>query len=145
MTTQQPPQSPGAPIEKRITVLSRSGERLSLDVSLADEYGKQSAAEYLEHVYERIKRKLDEPAPFGGFGAPNPHDQERMREMILFIAAFHDSMFGTFNRQSALPEQERSEFLEIFLLACATVLEGRDLQIDLSHGRGRIRNEPGLD
>ncbi|MEJ2654671.1 MAG: hypothetical protein P8Z69_05065 [Acidihalobacter sp.] len=145
MASQQPPQQPGAPIEKRVTVLTRSGERLGLDVSLADEYGKQSAAEYLEHVYEHIKRKLDEPTPFSGFGAPSPYDQQRMHEMILFIAAFHDSAFGTFNRQSALPDQERSEFLEIFLLACATVLDGRDLRIDLSHGGGRIRSELSLD
>lgn len=144
MASQHPPAG-AEPIEKRVTVLTRSGERLSLDISLADEYGKQSAAEYLEHVYERIKRKLDEPMPFAGFKAPDPHDQTRMREMVLFIAAFHDSMFGTFNRQSVLPDQERSEFLEIFLLACATVLDGRDLLIDLSHGTGRIRNELSLD
>lgn len=146
MSPQQPPkQQSDTPLEKRVTVVTRSGERLSLDVSLADAYGRQSAAEYIEHVYERIKRKLDEPTPFGGFGAPDPHDRERMREMILFIAAFHDSAFGTFNRQSALPDRERSEFLEIFLLACATVLDGRDLQIDLSHDRGRIRSELSLD
>ncbi|APZ43943.1 hypothetical protein [Acidihalobacter ferrooxydans] len=144
MTSQQTPAA-GAPINKRISVLSRSGERLSLDISLADEHGKQSAAEYLEHVYERIKHKLDEPMPFAGFKAPDPHNQERMREVVLFIAAFHDSFFGTFNRQSTLPDQERTEFLEIFLLAAATVLDGRDLQIDLSTGRGRIRNELSLD
>jgi hypothetical protein len=145
MASQHPPEGQDAPIEKRITVLTRSGEKLSLDVTLADEYGKRSAAEYIEHVYESIKRKLDEPMPFAGFGAPDPYDQARMREMILFVAAFHDSTFGTFNRRTELPETERNEFVEIFLLACASVLDGRDLQIDLSQGSGHIRNELSLD
>lgn len=146
MASQLPPEgSQAESIEKRIEVLTRSGERLSLDVSLADEYGKRSAAEYIEHVYESIKRKLDEPMPFAGFGAPDPYDQARMQEMILFVAAFHDSAFGTFSRRTQLPEEERNEFVEIFLLACATVLDGRNLIIDLSHGRGRIRNELSLD
>ena len=83
--------------------------------------------------------------PFAGFGAPDPYDQARMQEMILFVAAFHDSTFGTFNRRTELPEAERNEFVEIFLLACASVLDGRDLQIDLSQGSGRIRNELSLD
>ncbi|MEW5791685.1 MAG: hypothetical protein ACOY5C_04585 [Pseudomonadota bacterium] len=134
---------PSGPIEKRITLKTRAGEQVSMDVSLADEQGRQSAAEYIHHLYTSIKEKLGEPVLFGGFQRIDPDDREALKRMILFIAAFHDSMFGTFNRHSQLPEAQRNEFVEIFLLACATLLDGKNLLLDL--GRGKILNEQSLD
>lgn len=136
----QPPE--GGAIKKHITLKTREGVKVSLDVSLADEKGRQSALEYLEHLDEAIRRKLGERPVFAGFTAPNPFDQERIEAMIVHIASFHDATFGTFNTRSTLPEAERNEFIEIFLLACASVLNGERLLIDLS--RGRVAHDAAL-
>jgi hypothetical protein len=66
--------------------------------------------------------------------APPPDDQGAMERMILYVASAHDSLFGTFNARPEMPEEERDEFVEIFLLACATVIEGQRLLIDLQRG-----------
>lgn len=133
---------PSGPIEKRITLKTKGGEQVSTDFTLADDKGRQSAAEYVHHLFATIKDKLGEPAMFQGFQPTNPNNQEELKHMILFIASFHDAMFGTFNRASELPDEERSEFIEIFLLACATVLEGKNILIDLA--KGKISNESAM-
>ncbi|OBS09865.1 hypothetical protein [Acidihalobacter prosperus] len=136
-------QTPDAAIEKRISLKTRGGERVSLDVTLADANGRQSALEYLEHLDETIRRKLGDTPVFAGFTAPNPYDHARIEAMIVNIASFHDATFGTFNQRTTLPEDERNEFVEIFLLACASVVEGRQIVIDLS--RGRVDRDRSLD
>ena len=65
---------------------------------------------------------------------PSPDDQGAMERMILYTAGAHDTLFGTFNARSEMPEEERSEFVEIFLLACATVIEGQRITVDLQRG-----------
>lgn len=143
MSGPQPPAEGGAPIQKRISLKTRSGARVSLDVTLADANGRMSALEYLEHLDETIRRKLGDAPVFAGFKAPNPYDRERIEAMIVHIASFHDATFGTFSPGGKLPEEERNEFVEIFLLACASVLDGDRLFIDLS--RGRIDHRIGTD
>lgn len=117
------------PESKHITLRARSGQEISSDVTLQDRRGRQSAAEYVFHLYSTIKEKMDEPVVEAK--APSPDDQGAMERMILYVAGAHDSMFGTFNARPEMPEEERDEFVEIFLLACATVIEGQRLLIDL--------------
>ncbi len=138
-----PFQSQG-PIDKRITLKTKLGEQLSLDVTLQDEHGRDSAAAYINHLYTSIKEKLGEPVIFTGENSSQTLSEAELQKIILFIAAFHDSMFGTFNKQapSQIPDEERQEFIELFLLACASVLSGRNLLIDLS--KGQISNEGRL-
>lgn len=138
-----PFQSQG-PIDKRITLKTKLGEQLSLDVTLQDEHGRDSAAAYIHHLYTSIKDKLGEPVIFTGENASQTLSEAELQKMILFIAAFHDSMFGTFNKQapSQIPDEERQEFIELFLLAAASVLNGRNLLIDLT--KGQISNEGRL-
>ncbi len=122
-----------APIEKLISLTTRAGEQLSMPFTLQDELGRTSAAAYLDELHEAIRHKLNEPVisrPVEELGL----DTETLKQKILYIAAFHDSMFGTFNRQSALPEKERAEFIELFLLAVASVLPGSRIRIDLTSG-----------
>lgn len=135
---------PQGPIDKKITLKTKSGEQLSMEVSLQDEHGRDSAAAYIHHLYTSIKEKLGEPVIFTGENASQKLSVEELQKMILFIASFHDAMFGTFNRQapSQIPDEERQEFIELFLLACASVLEGRNLMVDLS--KGQIGNESRL-
>lgn len=140
--TGQPPNA-GTPIEKRISLKTRDGERVSLDVNIADTNGRQSALEYLEHLDEAIRRKLGDTPVFAGFTAPDPFDQARIEAIIVHIASFHDATFGTFNPRTSLPEDERNEFVELFLLACASVLEGRQIVIDLA--KGRVNRDLSLD
>ncbi len=119
------------PRKKRVTLKTRMGEQLSMPFTLQDDLGRDSAAVYLTELYETIKTKLNEPVIShisGGFGI----DTETLKQHILFIAAFHDSMFGTFSRQSTFPEQERAEFIELFFLAVASVLPSGHISIDLS-------------
>ena len=73
--------------------------------------------------------------------APSPDDQGAMERLILYTAGAHDTMFGTFNPRSEMPEDERNEFVEIFLLACATVIEGQRITVDLQ--RGAVEAEAG--
>lgn len=132
------------PIDKRITLKTKLGEQLSAEFTLQDEHGRDSAAAYIHHLYTSIKEKLGEPVIFTGENASQTLNDEELQKMILFIASFHDSMFGTFNHQapSQIPDDERQEFVELFLLACASVLQGRNLFLDLS--KGQISNENRL-
>jgi hypothetical protein len=139
----QPSAATPQPSEKRIALKTRSGEQVSLDVSLSDDRGKQSAADYVRHLYVAIKEKLGEPVIFTGSEQANPDDIAAIKKEIIFIAAFHDSMFGTFNRQTKLPEAERDEFVELFLLAAATLLPGTNLMVDLS--KGSIVSDAGMN
>lgn len=138
-----PFQSQG-PIDKRITLKTKMGEQIALDVTLQDEHGRDSAAEYIQHLYSSIKEKLGEPIIFTGDNTSKTLSEHELQKMILFIASFHDSMFGTFNKQapSQIPDTERQDFIELFLLACASVLSGKNLLIDLS--KGQIGNEGRL-
>jgi len=120
------------PESKHITLRARSGQEVSSDVTLQDKRGRQSAAEYLFHLYSTIKQKMDEPVLDAE--TPPPDDQGAMQRMILYVAGAHDTMFGTFNARPEMPEDERNEFLEIFLLACATVIDGQRITVDLQRG-----------
>ena len=120
------------PETKQITLRARSGQEVSADFTLQDRRGRKSAAEYLFHLYSTIREKMNEPTLEAA--APSPDDQGAMRRMILYVAGAHDTLFGTFNARSEMPEEERNEFVEIFLLACATVLEGRRITVDLQQG-----------
>lgn len=134
---------PAEPTDKLVTIKTRSGEKVGMEVTLADDKGRQSAAEYLLHLFGTIKKKMGEPEIFVGEVKADPANQEEIKRQILYVAGFHDSMFGTFNRKSQLPDEERNEFVEIFLLACATLLDGKNILIDLE--KGRISNESRLN
>ena len=120
------------PESKHITLRARSGQEVSAEFTLQDRRGRKSAAEYLFHLYSTIKEKMGEPTL--DTAAPSPDDQEAMQRLILYAAGAHDTMFGTFNARSEMPEEERSEFVEIFLLASATVIEGQRITVDLQRG-----------
>ncbi|MFP4132013.1 hypothetical protein [Thiohalospira sp.] len=126
------PYADEGPESKHITLRARSGQEVSADYTLQDRRGRQSAAEYLFHLYSTIKEKMDEPVLEAE--APPPDDQGAMQRMILYVAGAHDTLFGTFNARSEMPEDERNEFVEIFLLACATVIEGQRITVDLQRG-----------
>ncbi|TCV90804.1 hypothetical protein [Sulfurirhabdus autotrophica] len=135
--------APAEPVEKRIMLKTKAGQQVSLEVTLADDKGRQSAAEYIRHLFEEIRKKMDEPVIIVGAAEQDYFNEEEIKKQILYVASFHDSMFGTFNQQSKLPEDERNEFIELFLLACATVLEGKNILIDLE--KGKIGDESRLN
>lgn len=137
------PYAPAEPIDKHITLKTKAGVQVSMEVTLTDDKGRQSAAEYLQHLFDSIRLKMGEPAIIVGVDHVNIGSAEKVEQQILYVAAFHDAMFGTFNQQSKLPENERKEFIEIFLLACATLLEGKNILIDLE--KGKISNESRLN
>ena len=105
---------PPQPIEKRITLKTKSGEMVSLDITLEDENGRQSAAEYIHHLFQSIRQKLGEVVIATVNETADANDVAENKRRIIYIAAFHDAMFGTFNRVTKLPESERAEFVEIF-------------------------------
>ncbi len=131
------------PVDKLVTLKTKSGEKVSAEFTISDDKGRQSAAEYIQHLFEGIQEKLNEPVIYLGAEKPNPDSLEALTRQILYIASFHDAMFGTFGRQSKLPEDERKEFIEIFLLACATLLEGKNILLDLE--KGKISDETRLN
>ncbi|WP_018869290.1 hypothetical protein [Thioalkalivibrio sp. ALgr3] len=126
------PYADDQPEPKYIVLRARSGQEVSANFTLQDRRGRQSAAEYLFHLYSTIKEKVGEPTL--DTAAPSPDDQDAMQRLILYSAGAHDTMFGTFNGSTEMPEEERNEFVEIFLLACATVIEGKRITIDLQRG-----------
>lgn len=130
----QPNATPSEPIDKRVTLKTKMGETVSAEFSLQDENGRPSAAEYIDHLYKSIKEKLGEVVIAQLGDGVDANDVAGIKKQILYIAAFHDSMFGTFNRVSKLPENERNDFIEIFLLAVATLIPGRNILVDLSKG-----------
>lgn len=130
----QPNATPSEPIDKRVTLKTRGGEMVSAEFSLQDENGRPSAAEYIDHLYKSIKEKLGEVVIAQLGDGADVSNVAEIKKQILYIAAFHDSMFGTFNRTSKLPESERNDFIEIFLLAVATLIPGRNILVDLSKG-----------
>jgi hypothetical protein len=126
-------------IPKRVTLRTRAGSSVSMDVTLQDAHGRKSAAEYIHHLHNTIRTKLGEiTRP----NAPAADEVETLKTMILYIAAFHDSFFGSFNEKSRLPDDERTEFVEIFLLAIATLIPGRNILVDL--GSGKVSGDAGL-
>jgi hypothetical protein len=139
----QPNSTPSAPIEKRVTLKTKAGQMVSSDFTLQDENGRQSAAEYMRHLYISIKEKLGEVVIAQLGDGADPFNVTELKKQILYIAAFHDSMFGTFNRTSEIPEQERTDFIEIFLLAIATVMPGRNIMVDLS--KNTVSDGAGLN
>ncbi|ARU30408.1 hypothetical protein CAP31_01080 [Sulfuriferula sp. AH1] len=130
----QPNVAPSEPIDKRVTLKTKMGEMVSAEFSLQDENGRPSAAEYIDHLYKSIKEKLGEVVIAQLGDGADVYNVAEIKKQILYIAAFHDSMFGTFNRTSKLPENERNDFIEIFLLAVATLIPGRNILVDLSKG-----------
>ncbi len=120
------------PETKHILLRARNGQEISADYTLQDRRGRKSAAEYLFHLYSTLKEKMGEPTL--DTAAPSPDDQAAMQRLILYTAGAHDTMFGTFNARSEMPEEERNEFVDIFLLASATVIEGQRITIDLQRG-----------
>jgi hypothetical protein len=139
----QPNSTPSAPIEKRVTLKTKAGQMVSADFTLQDENGRLSAAEYMRHLYTSIKEKLGEVVIAQLGDGADPFNVTELKKQILYIAAFHDSMFGTFNRTSEIPEQERTDFIEIFLLAIATVMPGRNIMVDLS--KNTVSDGAGLN
>lgn len=139
----QPNAAASEPIDKRVTLKTRSGEMVSAEFTLQDENGRASAAEYIHHLYTSIKQKLGEVVIAQLGDAADANNVPELKKQVLYIAAFHDSMFGTFSRVSSLPEDERKEFIEIFLLAVATLMPGRNLLVDLS--KGTIGDSAGLN
>ena len=137
------PYAPAESIDKHITLKTKAGVEVSMDITLADDKGRQSAAEYLQHLFDSIRLKMGEPTIIVGGDSISGGSAKKIEQQILYIAAFHDAMFGTFNQQSKLPENERKEFIEIFLLACATLVEGKNILIDLA--KGKISNESRLN
>ncbi len=123
------------PIEKRVVLKTKTGEQVRATLNLQDENGRLSAAEYLDHLYISIKEKLGEVVLARLDTAVDANNIPEIKKRILYVAAFHDSMFGTFNRTSSLPEQERTEFIEIFLLAVATLIPDTFILVDLASGR----------
>ena len=139
----QPNAAASEPIDKRVTLKTRAGEMVSAEFTLQDENGRASAAEYIHHLYTSIKQKLGEVVIAQLGDAVDANNVPELKKQMLYIAAFHDSMFGTFNRTSSLPEDERKEFIEIFLLAVATLMPGRNLLVDL--GKGTIGDNAGFN
>jgi len=138
------PYAPAAePTGKHITLRSKSGEQVSMEVTLADDKGRQSAAGYIRHLFDSIRNKMNEPEIFVGMAQSDFDSSEEIKKQILYIASFHDAMFGTFSQHSQLPEKERNEFIEIFLLACATLVDGKNILIDLE--KGKISDETRFD
>ena len=136
------PYAPAESIDKHITLKTKAGVQVSMEVTLTDDKGRQSAAEYIQHLFDSIRQKMGESAIIVGADHTNV-GAEKIQQHILYIAAFHDAMFGTFNQQSKLPEKERKEFIEIFLLACAALVDGKNILIDLA--KGEISNESRLN
>ncbi len=134
---------PAQPQEKRVTIKTRAGEMVSADLTLQDDKGRQSAAEYIHHLFQSIREKLGEVVITQVTETADPDDMAENKRRIIYIAAFHDSMFGTFNHVTKLPEEERNEFVEIFLLAVATLMPGRNILVDL--GKGSISDGAGLN
>lgn len=126
------PYADDQPESKHIVLRARSGQEVSANFTLQDRRGRKSAAEYLFHLYSTIKEKVGEPTL--DTAAPSPDDQDAMQRLILYTAGAHDTMFGTFNASTEMPEEERNEFVEVFLLAAATVIEGKRITIDLQRG-----------
>ncbi|MHB0991895.1 MAG: hypothetical protein ACYC3O_11455 [Burkholderiales bacterium] len=122
------------PIAKHVALKTKGGEKVSAELTLQDENGRASAAEYINHLYNSIKDKLGEVVIAQLGDGADPYNIPELKKQILFIAAFHDSMFGTFNHTSSLPEKERTEFIEIFLLAVATLIPGTSILVDLAKG-----------
>lgn len=122
------------PIAKHVALKTKAGEKVSAELTLQDENGRASAAEYINHLYISIKEKLGEVVIAQLGDGADPYNIAELKKQILFIAAFHDSMFGTFNHTSTFPEKERTEFIEIFLLAVATLIPGTSILVDLSKG-----------
>ncbi len=121
------------PIHKLVVLKTRAGQQLSMPFTLQDEHGRASAAEYLDELHDTIRQRLNEPVlqqPVS-FGIA---DVDTLKKKILYIASFHDAMFGTFNRDSSLPAKERAEFIELFLLAVASVMPYNNILIDLAKG-----------
>lgn len=139
----QPNAAASEPIDKRVTLKTRAGEMVSAEFTLQDENGRASAAEYIHHLYTSIKQKLGEVVIAQLGDAVDANNVPELKKQMLYIGAFHDSMFGTFSRTSSLPEDERKEFIEIFLLAIATLIPGRNLLVDLS--KGTIGDNAGLN
>ena len=123
-------------------MLTHTIEEVSAVLTRQDDKGRQSAAEYIHHLFQSIREKLGEVVITQVTETANPDDVAENKRRIIYIAAFHDSMFGTFNRVTKLPEEERSEFVEIFLLAVATLMPGRNILVDL--GKGSISDGAGL-
>ncbi|WP_124949676.1 hypothetical protein [Sulfuriferula thiophila] len=130
----QPNSAASEPVDKRVTLKTKVGEMVSVEYTLQDENGRPSAAEYLDHLYKSIKEKLGEVVIAKLDDTVDSNNIPEIKKQILYIAAFHDSMFGTFNRTSTLPESERKDFIEIFLLAVATLIPGRNILVDLAKG-----------
>lgn len=139
----QPNSAASEPIDKRVTLKTKLGEMVSVEYTLQDENGRPSAAEYLDHLYKSIKEKLGEVVIAKLGDAVDPNNVPEIKRQILYIAAFHDSMFGTFNRICKLPESERKDFIEIFLLAIATLIPGRNIVVDLA--KGTVSDGAGLN
>lgn len=139
----QPNAAASEPIDKRVTLKTKVGEMVSVEYTLQDENGRPSAAEYLHHLYVSIKEKLGEVVIAQLGDSVDANNVPEIKKQILYIAAFHDSMFGTFNRVSTLPENERKEFIEIFLLAVATLIPGRNILVDLS--KATVSDGAGLN
>lgn len=119
--------------EKQVYLKTRSGIELSMHFTLQDDLGRDSAVEYLGHLYDTLREKVGEPVLTHALN-PAKVSVETLKQQIIFIAGLHDSMFGTFHQQSTLPEQERADFIELFLLAVVSVIPGGQIRIDLTQG-----------
>ena len=139
----QPNSAASEPVDKRVTLKTKVGEMVGVEYTLQDENGRPSAAEYLDHLYKSIKEKLGEVVIAKLDDTVDSNNIPEIKKQILYIAAFHDSMFGTFNRASTLPESERKDFIEIFLLAVATLIPGRNILVDLA--KGTVSDSAGLN
>lgn len=122
-------------IHKMVWLKTKQGEELSMPVELADYAGRDSAVEYLQHVHKSIKSKMGEPDLFIGADHVMKYSMEDITKWILFIAQFHDAVFGSFSKHSKLPENERVLFLETFFVAVASVLPQETIFLDLSRGK----------
>ncbi|MHB1676355.1 MAG: hypothetical protein ACYCSS_02290 [Sulfuriferula sp.] len=131
------------PIAKQVVLKTKAGVRVSVELTLQDENGRVSAAEYIGHLYTSIKEKLGEVVIAKLGDSVDAYNIPELKKQILYIAAFHDSMFGTFNQTSTLPEKERTEFIEIFLLAVATLIPSSSILVDLA--KGSISEGAGLN
>ena len=139
----QPNSAASEPVDKRVSIRTKVGEMVSAEFTLQDENGRPSAAEYIEHLYKSIKEKLGEVVIAKLGDSVDAYNIPELKKQILYIAAFHDSMFGTFNRTSTLPENERNDFIEIFLLAVATLIPGRNILVDM--GKNTVGDGSGFN
>ncbi|MDA8327700.1 MAG: hypothetical protein M0Z83_01880 [Betaproteobacteria bacterium] len=121
---------PIKPQHKHVYLKTQAGAELSMQFTLQDDLGYDSAVEYLGHLHDTLRKKMGEPV-LAHTLKPAMVSVETLKQQILYIAGLHDSMFGTFNPQSALPDQERADFIELFLLAVATVIPGGEIRIEL--------------